>query len=140
MLGSKIFVKKTPYNSTDKVDYIPHQWLSDAIKDQKEKKFMLNPVRPSVFELDGSILVDLAKCKPDRFLHGDIVWTCFTMSFSFFSDKWGPDIIPIDLVRVGCLPAHLVSADDRHSKSKMFDESFGKLRPGATITLLDSAY
>jgi len=134
-----MFIKKTPFNAADenRLEYQPHQWVLDAIKEQKDKGFIINPERPSVYELDESILMDLAKCKPSTYVKGDIIWICFTISFSFFSGKWGPDFIPIDLVRVGKLPEHLVSPSDGVSKTKLIDDSFTKLCGGTTVNILE---
>jgi len=134
-----MFLRKTPFNTGDenRLEYQPHEWVLDAKRDQKEKGFIINPERPSVYELDGSVLKDLIKCQPHTFRRGDIIWVCFTVSFSFFADKWGPDFIPIDLIRVGKLPEHLIAPTDGVSKSKMVDESFTKLRAGSVLNILN---
>lgn len=137
-----MFLRKTPFNSADekRLEYQPHPWVSDAVKDQKDKGFILNPERPSLYELDGSILTDLQKCRPNLYTRGDIIWVCFTISFSFFSGSWGPDFIPIELVRVGKLPEHLVSPSDGVSKSKMIDDGFVKLRAGTAVNIIEGRW
>jgi hypothetical protein len=99
-MNSPLFIRQTPHNRNIKISYTIHDWIADALR--SNTMWMPNPDRPHLMLYDGNVLGDALKDNPDfQFERGDIVWVSFTVSFTCNASSWGPDIRPIELVRVG---------------------------------------
>jgi len=109
-IASKIFTFKPNDNNQSIEDLIPddtHAWIESACIESA--MYIPNPERPSLYELQGTSLVDLYKSGRPKFDAGDIIWMSFNVAFNIFKGSWASEIIPMELVRVGHLSDELKS-------------------------------
>ncbi|KAI0349187.1 hypothetical protein OH77DRAFT_1415458 [Trametes cingulata] len=76
-----------------------HKWVTAA--ERRAMVYYANPARPSVMALEEGVIRDIRKCEPDRLVRGDIVVVTFTVSFVLGPATWFPQILLLELVRVG---------------------------------------
>ena len=121
VMTSRVFIPhKGPQSSARPSD---HPWLQRAVQNSGGQ-YVVNPRKPAVYEWVDNSLLDLAESDRPQFDPGDIIWMSFTVGFNIGNEEWWPDVIPIEFIRVGRLPEHLI------------DDSHGGIYPNPEVTPL----
>ncbi|PPQ79931.1 hypothetical protein CVT26_004160 [Gymnopilus dilepis] len=87
--------RRTMYNMTSKLF-----WLTRGIDAQKRPEYVINPNKPSYYDLVENVPVRLDHAKPSYFRRGDIIWFAFKLCFFVGRESWSSEIIPLEFLRV----------------------------------------
>ncbi|PPQ79644.1 hypothetical protein CVT26_015683 [Gymnopilus dilepis] len=98
IISSKLFLRKSMRPRVP--DFEPHEWLMRGLAAQKREDYVLNPDRPSYFDLVNDIPVKLENADPPRFKRGDLIWFAFKLSFFVSKESWSSEITPLEFMRV----------------------------------------
>lgn len=74
--------------------YQVHPWISEALYEQSQ--FFPFPDRAQYFSYERGELKPLT-----RFEQGDVLWISFVVSYFVGPKTWGPEIRPIEIIRLG---------------------------------------
>ena len=104
----KMFEKRTAKNckadGTYKVPYPVHSWISDHLRPFGHN-LVPTKERPRRFSFSDGRLVDIDDSDPPHFVEGDILMVCFRVRYRIRPKVWSVEIVPVELVRIGCKAA-----------------------------------
>jgi len=110
IFASKMFVKN---NGDGKVPYDVHPWVLDAVADQKDgQKWKPNPEKTKILSYANDIMMPIGFSNEPVLRRGDVVWISFKMAFGTVGDFWGPEIIPLEIIKVGKCPENVHSTTE----------------------------
>lgn len=98
--------------------------------------FIPNPDRPRYYDLSNGILKNLDDTNVPYFERNDLVWMAFKLGFVVTGDQWWPEIIPIELVRVGKVASQINVRPDL-TQFPALDDDYAPLEVGGRIALID---
>jgi hypothetical protein len=103
VLATPLFVRRNAFNRSKPtaLRYTPHNWVADAVKDNR--RWMPNPERARLLVFKDESLGNLTDDSEPTLTAGDVIWMSFTLTFSIGSMYWAPEYRPIELIRVGRL-------------------------------------
>ena len=100
-------------NGDGKVPYDVHPWVLDAVADQKDgQKWKPNPEKTKILSYANDIMMPIGFSNEPVLRRGDVVWISFKMAFGTVGDFWGPEIIPLEIIKVGKCPENVHSTTE----------------------------
>lgn len=94
-----MFIVNTPeYQAVTRSTEGLHPWVQMAFEDQN--KWIWNPHIPKILAYEDQELMDIGDTEEGELVAGDIVWMSFTLTYFCGNTCWGPEICPIEFVRL----------------------------------------
>jgi len=106
--------------------YDIHPWIVNGLRE--DKRFIPNPQRPAYLEYSQGKMTALQDTNRPNFMRGDIVLVSFMLGFTVARDCWYPEMIPLEIIRVGELPSDFTTHSDYASWPS--DPNFNQLMSG----------
>ena len=124
---------KHPGFTPERITYPLHPWIKNAVGNFRT--WIPNPLRPQILVTHGNELVNLSQAPRSEMSRGDLVWLSFIVQVYFTDSSWGPTFIPVDIIRVGSIPAELVGKREGTLANSNIVQPERKLKAGQTVVL-----